>query len=60
MSEKELWDQGIQVTLLIHEGAIVLHVAQAATDVLEVSNKAIETEVTSEVDVMDALFRIYF
>ena len=25
MSEKELWDQGIQVTLLIHEGAIVLH-----------------------------------
>ena len=25
VSEKELWDQGIQVTLLIHEGAIVLH-----------------------------------
>ena len=25
MSEKELWDQGVQVTLLIHQGAIVLH-----------------------------------
>ena len=25
VSEKELWDQGVQVTLLIHEGAIVLH-----------------------------------
>ena len=25
MSEKELWDQGIQVTLLIHLSAIVLH-----------------------------------
>ena len=25
MSEKELWDQSIQVTLLIHERAIVLH-----------------------------------
>ena len=24
VSEKELWDQGIQVTLLIHERAIVL------------------------------------
>ena len=54
MSEKELWDQGVQVTLLIHEGAIVLHstiaVAQAATDVLKVSTKAIRTEVTSEVE----------
>ena len=25
MSEKELWDQRIQSTLLIHERAIVLH-----------------------------------
>ena len=25
VSEKELWDQGIQVTLLIHLSAIVLH-----------------------------------
>ena len=25
MSEKELWDQSVQVTLLIHERAIVLH-----------------------------------
>ena len=25
LSEKELWDQGVQVTLLIHEEAIVLH-----------------------------------
>ena len=25
VSEKELWDQGVQVTLLIHERAIVLH-----------------------------------
>ena len=25
MSEEELWDQSIQVTLLIHSGAIVLH-----------------------------------
>ena len=24
VSEKELWDQGVQVTLLIHERAIVL------------------------------------
>ena len=25
VSEKELWDQGVQVTLLIHLSAIVLH-----------------------------------
>ena len=25
VSEKELWDQGVQVTLLIHPSAIVLH-----------------------------------
>ena len=25
VSEKELWDQGVQVTLLIHSGAIVLY-----------------------------------
>ena len=25
MSEEELWDQSVQVTLLIHSGAIVLH-----------------------------------
>ena len=25
MSEKELWDQGVQVTILIHLSAIVLH-----------------------------------
>ena len=25
VSEEELWDQSIQVTLLIHSGAIVLH-----------------------------------
>ena len=25
VSEKELWDQGVQATLLIHQSAIVLH-----------------------------------
>ena len=25
VSEKELWDQGVQVTLLVHLSAIVLH-----------------------------------
>jgi hypothetical protein len=25
VSEEELWDQSVQVTLLIHSGAIVLH-----------------------------------
>ena len=38
--------QGVKYNL----GHCILHVAQAATDVLEVSNEAIERQVTSEVE----------
>ena len=44
VNEKELWDQSIQSTLLIYEGAIVLHNTIACERLSENKRKSLDPE----------------